>query len=79
MLDIPYAELESFTSLMPLEVTLLPSGAFSTYKLRQQQAGADLTRLKPPHINPSDTMIDALLNGARKPVLEAVPAKRTSN
>ncbi len=79
ILDTPYAELEAFTNLVPLEVTLLPSGAFSTYKLRQQQAGADLTRLRPPHINPSDAMIDALLNGVQEPVLEVVPAKRTSN
>jgi len=61
-LDTPYAELESFTGLRPLEVTLLPANAFRAYKLRQQAAGADLTQLKPPHINPPGTIVDLLLN-----------------
>ena len=59
-LDQPYADLETFTGLNPLEVTLLPPGAFATYKERQRSAGADLTRLKPPHINPSADTISAL-------------------
>ncbi len=61
-LDTPYAELESFTGLRPLEVTLLPQNAFNFYKLRQQKSGADLTQLKPPHINSADETIDFLLN-----------------
>ena len=69
-LDTPYAELESFTDLRPLEVTLLPENAFRLYKLRQQNSGADLTQLKPPHINPSDDAIDFLVNTAGKAVVE---------
>ncbi len=65
-LDTPYAELESFTGLRPLEVNLLPENAFQLYKLRQQAAGADLTHLKPPHINPSDATVDFLVNTAGK-------------
>lgn len=65
-LDTPYAELESFTGLRPLEVTLLPQNAFNFYKLRQQSSGADLAQLKPPHINPADETIDFLLNPAIK-------------
>jgi len=34
--------------------------------LRQQAACADLAHLKPPHINPSDGMIDCLVNGTAK-------------
>jgi len=34
--------------------------------LRQQAAGADLAHLKPPHINPSDGIIDCLVNGLDK-------------
>ncbi len=64
-LDKPYTELESFMGLQPLEVTLLPKGAFHEYKLRQQAAGADLTHLKPPHINPSDSIINLLVNSGR--------------
>ena len=65
-LDTPYAELELLTGLRPLEVTLLPENAFQTYKLKQKAAGADLANLKPPHINPSDDVIDFLVNTARK-------------
>ena len=60
-LDTPYAELESFTGLRPLSVTLLPENAFQRYKKLQQALGADLLQLKPPHINPSDEIIDLLL------------------
>jgi hypothetical protein len=73
-LDTPYAELESFTGLSPLEVTLLPENAFRLYKLRQQDAGADLTRLKPPHINPSDDAVDFLVNTDKVTTREKIAA-----
>ncbi len=63
-LDPPYAELESFTGLRPLEVTLLSRNAFRLYKQRQQTFGADLTQLRPPHITPSDDIIDFLVSPA---------------
>ena len=69
-LDTPYAELESFTGLRPLEVSLLPQNAFQLYNQRQQASSADLTQLKPPHINPTGDTIDFLVNTAGK-----VPAK----
>ncbi|MDD5039454.1 MAG: GH3 auxin-responsive promoter family protein [Dehalococcoidales bacterium] len=69
-LDTPYVELESVIGLRPLEVTLLPQGAFQLYKQRQQAYGANLTQLKPPHINPSDDMIDFLVNPADKVIAE---------
>jgi len=69
-LDTPYAELESFTGLRPLEVSLLPQNAFQLYNQRQRASGADLTQLKPPHINPTGDTIDFLVNTAGK-----VPAK----
>ncbi|MFC2063096.1 GH3 auxin-responsive promoter family protein [Chloroflexota bacterium] len=65
-LDSPYAELESFTGLRPLEVTLLPKGAFQAYKSRQQAAGADLTHLKPPHFNPPDATVNFLKQPTRQ-------------
>jgi hypothetical protein len=67
-LDPPYADLEAFIGIKPLEVTLLPQDAFRSYMLRQQAAGADLAHLKPPHVNPSDSMLECLLKG-----VEAVP------
>jgi len=65
-LDKPYAELESFLGLQPMEVTLLPKGAFHDYMLKQRAAGADLAHLKPPHINPSHSIVDCLVNGGGK-------------
>ncbi|MCJ7744504.1 MAG: GH3 auxin-responsive promoter family protein, partial [Dehalococcoidales bacterium] len=65
-LDMPYSDLESFTGLRPLVVTLLPENAFQAYKLKQQAAGAELEHLKPPHINPSDAVVNFLLNPAVK-------------
>ncbi len=69
-LDTPYAELESFTGLRPLEVTLLPEGVFKAYKLRQQKAGAELAHLKPPRLNPSDDIIEYLVSDKRRVVVE---------
>jgi hypothetical protein len=65
-LDNGYASLEPFTGLRPLEITLLPSNAFQSYILKQQAAGTDLAHLKIPHINPSDSMSDFLINGSQK-------------
>ena len=65
-LDAPYAELESFTGLMPLEVTLLPQDAFAAYTFRQKAAGAGLAQQKPEHINPSEEVVDFLINKSVK-------------
>ncbi|MFC1918644.1 GH3 auxin-responsive promoter family protein [Chloroflexota bacterium] len=75
-LDIPYSELESFTGLRPLEVTLLPQNAFYLYKKKQQAHNADLTQLKPPHINPADDTIDFLVNTDGKTPAEVVQRVR---
>ncbi|MFC2010185.1 GH3 auxin-responsive promoter family protein [Chloroflexota bacterium] len=64
-LDNDYADLEVYANLKPLKVTLLPDGAFQTYMLKQQAAGADLAHLKIPHINPSDSMLEFLLSPDR--------------
>jgi hypothetical protein len=69
-LDVPYAELESFTGLSPLVVTQLSPSTFKFYKQRQQMRGADMTQFKPPHINPGDETVDFLLN----PIVK-IPAK----
>jgi hypothetical protein len=66
-LDKPYAELESFTGLRPLVVTELPQNTFYLYKQRQQGLGADITQLKPPHINPADETVEFLLAPIKVP------------
>ncbi len=61
-LDTPYAELEAYVGLRPLQVTLLPHSSFQLYRLRQQALGADLAQLAPPHINPSEEIVESLVN-----------------
>jgi hypothetical protein len=73
-LDIPYAELESFLHLRPIEVTLLPHDSFQKYKSRQQRRGADLTQMRPAHINPSDETVSFLLGAAGR--VEVLPEER---
>jgi len=62
-IDRPYAEIETMLGSTPLKVSLLPSGSFQRYAVRQHAKGADLAHLVPPHINPSDEAIEALLDG----------------
>ncbi len=59
-LNKDYADLENFFGFKPLEVTCLPRGAFAAYMAHKRAAGADLAHLKPPHMNPSDSVIEAL-------------------
>ena len=72
-LDEPYAELESFTGLKPLRVTLLPENSFKNYREIQQRAGADLMHLKPPHVNPSENVVRLLQSIPVRPVRPEVP------
>ncbi|MFC1906448.1 GH3 auxin-responsive promoter family protein [Chloroflexota bacterium] len=55
------ASLESLIGFKPIEVTLLPTGAFTNYKYQRQSEGAELVHLRPPHINPSDEVLSLLL------------------
>jgi len=68
---IAYGDPESVLGLKPVQVTLLPQGAFPSYMAQRQAEGADLGHLKPPHINPSDRVLSLL--GAPRVVVEAVP------
>jgi hypothetical protein len=38
------------------------------YKQRQQELGADMTQLKPPHINPADETVEFLLAAIKVPL-----------
>jgi len=57
-IDRPYRELEEMTGLKPLRVSLLSAGTFHRYFEERQAAGADLAHLKPPHVNPSDKVVE---------------------
>ncbi len=62
--DPGYAELESMLRFDPLIVTVLSPGAFARYVRERQMAGADLAHLKPPHVNPTDEVINRLLGNS---------------
>ena len=64
-------DMETVLGLKPLEVTLLPQGAFSSYISQRRSGRADLESLKPPHINPSDEALSLL--GVPKVEVEAAP------
>ena len=76
-IDRSYAETETMLALSPLKVSLLPGGSFRRYAARQRAEGADLAHLKPPHINPSDDAIEALLNG--RPAVRETTAVRVGS
>jgi len=58
-----YAHLDQEFRSSLVKLTLLPRGAFQEYISKQRAAGAELAHLKPPHINPSDNIIETLLSG----------------
>ncbi len=70
-LDAPYAELEEFTGLKPLKVTLLPQGAFKEYKLKQQAEGAELAHMTPTRLNPPDEEVKFLVSVRSRIAAEA--------
>jgi hypothetical protein len=65
-------DMEATLGLKPVEVTLLPQGAFSNYIARRQSEGATVKSLNLPHVNPSEEVLSLLR--APKVVVEAVPA-----
>ena len=58
-----FQDLKRMLKKDPLRVSTLPEGAFANYMKAQQDAGADLAHVKPPHMQPSDEIMDRL-NGA---------------
>ncbi len=57
-----YLDLKEMFNYEPLKVSLLPTGAFAGYMKAQMEAGADLAHIKPPHMQPSDIVVQRLLN-----------------
>ncbi len=56
-----YKDLEDMLGVDPLRLTVLRRGTFAGYYLERQAAGADLAHFKPPHMNPSDKIVNDLL------------------
>jgi len=56
-----YNDMKEMLGIEPVLVTLIPGGAFTAYMKSQLEAGADLAHLKPPHMKPSDNILEILL------------------
>jgi phenylacetate-coenzyme A ligase PaaK-like adenylate-forming protein len=59
-----YADIHQILGYDPLRITLLSKGTFRKFMQMQQEAGADLSHFKPPHMNASDAVIRQLLLAA---------------
>ena len=64
--DPGYHDLTAMMEIHPLEVTVLPSGAFREFYRRKQEDGADLAQSRPPRMNASDAIIGELTGLAEK-------------
>ncbi len=56
-----FKDLKTMLSIDPLVVTIIPAGSFDTYMKKKIEAGADLAHLKPPHMQPSNEVLQTLL------------------
>ena len=61
-LETYYSEYVAVLEKPPLQIIPIPRGAFQAYMLEQRSAGADLAHIKPPHMNPSNGIVEFLLN-----------------
>lgn len=64
-------DMETMLGLRPVEVTLLPQGAFSSYVAQQQSEGAAAENVRPARVNPSEEVLSSLR--APRVAVEAVP------
>jgi phenylacetate-coenzyme A ligase PaaK-like adenylate-forming protein len=62
--------IETLIDFKPVQVTILPEGAFTNYVAHRQSEGADLAHLKPPHMNPSDEILTLLMMKRKTPLEE---------
>jgi len=81
--------LEDLTDMFDfrVEVTLLPAGTYADFTASKQAEGADIAHLKPPHLNPSDEVLELLLANTEETIvvtkskikIETVTETKTEN
>ncbi len=64
--DKEFADTEEILGGDRLRVSLLPQGAFARYFQAQQEAGADIAQLKPPHMQPPEAALNQLMGSGRE-------------
>jgi hypothetical protein len=65
-IDVDYRDIGDQLGVQAARVTVLAPGTFQRYFREQQEKGADLAHLKPPHMNTSDGIIDRLISLSRE-------------
>jgi hypothetical protein len=63
--DKEFADTEKILGGDRLRVSLLPQGAFARYFQTQQESGADIAQLKPPHMQPPEAALNQLMGSGR--------------
>jgi hypothetical protein len=61
-LDSDYTDLVKMLDSNPLQVSRLAPGTFNRYMEVKRKAGADLAILKPPKVNPKESVLELLLS-----------------
>jgi phenylacetate-coenzyme A ligase PaaK-like adenylate-forming protein len=56
-----YQNFREMTGFIPIKVTLFNRGTFQEYRAIKQSEGFEFAQLKPHHVNPSDTVLNELL------------------
>ena len=62
VVDTDYKDINTFLDMQPIRVTVLAPGTFQRYTEEKMEQGADLAQLKPAHVNPSEAMVQRLLD-----------------
>jgi len=61
-----FKDLEEMLLVDPLAVTILPMGSFDAYMNMKIALGADIAHLKPPHMQPSNEVLEDLITVLNK-------------
>jgi hypothetical protein len=61
-----YQDMKDMLGMDPLTVTMVPPGSFEAYMKLKMAEGADLAHLKPPHMQPSEDILQSLLSATKR-------------
>ena len=59
-LSSEFSGLDEILGRNPVQISFLKSGSFDAYMKQKQQEGADLAHIKPPHMQPTDQVMNQL-------------------
>jgi len=59
--SIDFNSVEEILGYSPIQISLLKPGSFDAYMKQKQKEGADMAHIKPPHMQPSDQVMERLI------------------